>query len=337
MTPTRPPADRRLVRRPPVNSADPVRLIPAGRDGGGRPAPGGLAARAGAGDTTLPRHRTQAMADSINEFGAMLRSWRDRASPEEFGLPVAAHRRARGLRRQELARLAGVSPDYLIQLEQGRASVPSPEVLTALGRALRLTEAEREHLLQLAGQLVPAEKRIRTTLPHSVRRLVEQLSASPAAVCDAGWNPIAWNVMWSAAIGDPLERPDRERNVASPTCDRASADIRATSASRSLSPTCPRPARGFAVSGRRVASVSTNKNARPSTIPRPACCRWTATSSPHTAMTFAWSYIPRPRQPVRQGARRAHRDLRRQAAADRSSTRRPGGMRPTSTGSNRKR
>jgi transcriptional regulator with XRE-family HTH domain len=210
------------------HSADPVRLIPAGRDGGGRPAPGGLAARAGAGDTTLPRHRTQAMADSINEFGAMLRSWRDRASPEEFGLPVAAHRRARGLRRQELARLAGVSPDYLIQLEQGRASVPAPEVLTALGRALRLTEAEREHLLQLAGQLVPAEKRIRTTMPHSVRRL-------------------------------------------------------------------------------------------------------------HTAMTFAWSYIPRPRQPVRQGARTAHRDLRRQAAADRSSMRRPGAMRPASTGSNRKR
>ena len=86
-------------------------------------------------------------------------------------------------------------PDYLIQLEQDRASAPSPEVLTALARALRLTEAEREHLFQLAGQLVPAEKRIRTTLPHSVRRLVEQLSASPAAVCDAGWNPIAWNAM----------------------------------------------------------------------------------------------------------------------------------------------
>jgi transcriptional regulator with XRE-family HTH domain len=162
----------------------------------------------------LPRHRTEAVADSTNEFGAMLRGWRDRASPEEFGLPIAAHRRARGLRRQELARLAGVSPDYLIQLEQGRASAPSPEVLTALARALRLTEAEREHLFQLAGQLVPAEKRIRTTLPHSVRRLVEQLSASPAAVCDAGWNPIAWNAMWSAAIGDPLERPDRERNIA---------------------------------------------------------------------------------------------------------------------------
>jgi transcriptional regulator with XRE-family HTH domain len=168
----------------------------------------------GAGETGLSRPRIEAVAASTNEFGAMLRSWRDLASPEEFGLPVAAHRRARGLRRQELARLAGVSPDYLVQLEQGRASAPSPQVLTALARALRLTEVEREHLFRLADRLVPGEKRIRDTLPHSVRRLVEQLSASPAAVCDARWNPVAWNAMWAVAIGDPLERPERERNIA---------------------------------------------------------------------------------------------------------------------------
>jgi transcriptional regulator with XRE-family HTH domain len=191
-----------------------VQLIPAGRDGAGRPAAGKLAAQVGTGEVTAARHRIEAVADSINEFGATLRSWRDRASPEEFGLPVAAHRRARGLRRQELARLAGVSPDYLVQLEQGRASAPSPEVLAGLARALRLTDAEREHLFQLAGQRVPGEGRIRDTLPRSVARLVEQLSASPAAVCDAGWNPIAWNPMWSAVIGDPLERPERERNIA---------------------------------------------------------------------------------------------------------------------------
>ncbi|MFI6689632.1 helix-turn-helix domain-containing protein [Streptomyces sp. NPDC050485] len=90
------------------------------------------------------------MADPISEFGATLRGWRDRAAPEEFGLPTAANRRAPGLRRQELARLAGVSADYLVQLEQGRASAPSPQVLTGLARALRLTDAEREHLFRLA-------------------------------------------------------------------------------------------------------------------------------------------------------------------------------------------
>jgi len=169
---------------------------------------------AGAGDTTLRRHRIEAVAVSINEFGATLRSWRDRLSPEEFGVPTAAHRRARGLRREELAHLAGVSPDYLVQLEQGRASAPSPQVLTALARALRLTEAERAHLFRLADRPVPDERRVRDTLPHSVRRLVEQLSASPAAVYDVRWNPIACNAMWVAAMGDPLDRPERERNMA---------------------------------------------------------------------------------------------------------------------------
>jgi transcriptional regulator with XRE-family HTH domain len=161
----------------------------------------------------VPRPKIDHVAASINEFGATLRNWRDRATPEEFGLPTAPRRRARGLRRQELARLAGVSPDYLVQLEQGRASAPSPQVLTGLARALRLTDAEREHLFRLADRLVPDEKRIPDTLPDSVKQLVDQLSATPAAVCDAGWNPIAWNTMWTAAIGDPLERPEQERNT----------------------------------------------------------------------------------------------------------------------------
>ncbi|WP_370354913.1 helix-turn-helix domain-containing protein [Catenulispora sp. EB89] len=154
------------------------------------------------------------MAVPANELGATLRAWRERVTPEEFGLPVAPHRRARGLRREELARLAGVSADYLTQLEQGRASAPSSQVLAALAGALRLTEAERAHLFRLAGRVETDEQRIRDTLPPGVRRLVEQLSASPVVVCDAGWNPIAWNAMWVAAIGDPLERPERERNIA---------------------------------------------------------------------------------------------------------------------------
>ncbi|MFJ4654706.1 helix-turn-helix domain-containing protein [Nocardia sp. NPDC088792] len=154
------------------------------------------------------------MATSINEFGATLRSWRDRLSPEELGLPTDANRRARGLRRQELAHLAGVSPDYLVQLEQGRATAPSPQILAALARALRLTDAERAHLFQLAGQLVPGDRRVHDTLPDSVRRLLAQLSSSPAAVYDLRWYPIAWNALWANVIGDPLARPRRERNMA---------------------------------------------------------------------------------------------------------------------------
>ena len=154
------------------------------------------------------------MGASSSELGATLRSWRDRLPPGELGLPAGARRRARGLRRQEVAQLAGVSPDYLVQLEQGRATGPSPQVLAALSRALRLSETERDHLFRLAGQPVPDESHLRDTLPDSVRRLVEQLSASPAAVYDVRWNPVDWNAMWIAVMGDPLDRPERQRNMA---------------------------------------------------------------------------------------------------------------------------
>jgi transcriptional regulator with XRE-family HTH domain len=130
------------------------------------------------GHVAVPQRSLEVMTASFSEFGATLRSWRDRLTPEEVGLAPSARRRAPGLRRQEVAQLAGVSLDYLVQLEQGRAIVPSPQVLTALARALRLTETERGHLFRLAGQPVPDESRIHDTLPGSVRRLVEQLSAS---------------------------------------------------------------------------------------------------------------------------------------------------------------
>jgi transcriptional regulator with XRE-family HTH domain len=156
----------------------------------------------------------EVVAASINELGATLRDWRDRLTPEEFGLPIAVGRRARGLRRQEVADLAGVSLDYLVQLEQGRARTPSPQVLAALARALRLTETERGHLFRLADRPVPDERQIHNSLPPSVRRLVAHLPSSPAAVYDVRWDPIAWNAMWVAVMGDPLDRPERERNMA---------------------------------------------------------------------------------------------------------------------------
>jgi transcriptional regulator with XRE-family HTH domain len=154
------------------------------------------------------------MVASSSELGMTLRSWRDRLSPGELGLSADARRRARGLRRQEVARLAGVSVDYLIQLEQGRATGPSPQVLAALSRALRLTETERGHLFRLAGQSAPDERHIRDTPPGSVGRLVKQLEASPAAVYDVRWNPVSWNAMWAAVMGDPLDRPESQRNMA---------------------------------------------------------------------------------------------------------------------------
>jgi hypothetical protein len=148
------------------------------------------------------------------DLGPTLRAWRDRLSPDAVGLPDSTTRRAPGLSRQEIGRLAGVSPDYVTQLEQGRASSPSTQVLQALARALQLSDAERSHLFHLAGQRVPTDGTVPGSLPAAVRRLVDQLDSAPVAVFDAHLSPVAWNSMWAFVNGDPVERPEIERNLA---------------------------------------------------------------------------------------------------------------------------
>ena len=91
------------------------------------------------------------MADVDSSLGAFLRARRARVDPSDLGLPVNGRRRTPGLRREEVASLAGVSVEYLIRLEQGRSSRPSTEVLDALARALRLDRTAHAHLRLLAG------------------------------------------------------------------------------------------------------------------------------------------------------------------------------------------
>jgi transcriptional regulator with XRE-family HTH domain len=149
--------------------------------------------------------------DALTELGILLRRWRERVTPADVGLPAGTGRRVRGLRRQEVAHLSGVSTDYLVQLEQGRAASPSTQVLGALARTLRLSNFERDHLLRLAGYGPPADHA--PTASAGVRRLVDQLDSTPAAIYDLCWNPVAWNPMWAAVNGDPLSRPARARNM----------------------------------------------------------------------------------------------------------------------------
>ena len=145
------------------------------------------------------------------ELGILLRRWRERVTPGEVGLPAGSGRRVPGLRRKEVAHLSGVSADYIVQLEQGRAAAPSTQVLAALARALHLSSFERDHLLRLAGY-GPAVHA--SPAPSAdMCRLVDQLDATPVAVYDLCWNPITWNPMWAAVNGDPLSRPARERNM----------------------------------------------------------------------------------------------------------------------------
>lgn len=152
------------------------------------------------------------MTEQPGELGATLRGWRDRVSPAEVGLPAGLGRRAKGLRREEVALLAGISVDYVIRLEQGRAN-PSPQVISALARALRLTGAERDHLFVLAGQHRPTSGSSSPHLTPSLQRLLDQLRGIPVGVFDAGWTLTAWNSLYAALFGDPSALSARERNV----------------------------------------------------------------------------------------------------------------------------
>ncbi|MEU4212402.1 helix-turn-helix transcriptional regulator [Streptomyces sp. NPDC026206] len=146
-------------------------------------------------------------------LGRALRGWRDRTAPAAVGLPAGGVRRAAGLRREELAQLADLSVDYIVRLEQGRATSPSPQVLSALARALRLSTAEREHLYLLAGQAVPGPGQLSAHIPPGVRRLLDQLDGAPLSVHDAAWNLILWNPLWAALFGDASAQRGRERNI----------------------------------------------------------------------------------------------------------------------------
>ena len=121
-------------------------------------------------------------------------------------------RRAVGLRREELAELAGVSVDYVVRLEQGRATTPSGQVVAALARALRLTRAERDHLYNLAGLHPPNDRVISDHIPPGVQRLLTRLEDSSAAVFAADWQLLWWNRGWAALVGNPSNVAPAERN-----------------------------------------------------------------------------------------------------------------------------
>jgi transcriptional regulator with XRE-family HTH domain len=147
------------------------------------------------------------------EFGQAVRRWRDSAAPEAAGVPTGGRRRAAGLRREELARLAGISVDYLTRLEQGRATSPSSQVVEALARALRLSDTERELLFRLAGQAAPGRDVVPARITPSVQRLLDRLSHTPVAVHDAAWNLIVANQPYDALMGETTSSRGIERNA----------------------------------------------------------------------------------------------------------------------------
>ena len=144
------------------------------------------------------------MRDSQGDLGTLLRSWRDRLSPADVGLPAGDSRRAAGLRREELASLAGLSVDYLVRLEQGRARRPSDQVAASLARALQLSDAERDHLFVVAGLLPPSPGDVPAHIPPGVQRLVARLGEIPLAVFTASWDLVTWSPLWAVLLGEPV-------------------------------------------------------------------------------------------------------------------------------------
>src|SRR5580692_2265091 len=123
---------------------------------------------------------------SRSEFGDFLRSRRAKLNPKSVGLPDGRRRRAPGLRREEVAELAGIGVDWYIRLEQGRAVSPSITTVDALARALRLSNAEHAHLRALAHS---AGRRpfVRETVPATIVGMVESLN-QPAYVTGRRWD-----------------------------------------------------------------------------------------------------------------------------------------------------
>jgi transcriptional regulator with XRE-family HTH domain len=159
--------------------------------------------------------RTAPRTDAVRrEFGAFLRARRARLDPAELGLPTGRPRRTPGLRREEVAQLAGVSVDYYTRLEQGRDLRPSTAVLDALARALRLTTAEREHLFRLdrtgpAPVRIAGPERVRPT----TRRILELVAPNPAFLLGRRLDVLAWNRAAATLITDFGAVPAAHRNI----------------------------------------------------------------------------------------------------------------------------
>ncbi|MFE5187367.1 helix-turn-helix domain-containing protein [Streptomyces sp. NPDC056628] len=155
--------------------------------------------------------------DPRAELSEFLRTRRARLKPQDVGLPdFGRHRRVPGLRREELAQLAGVSVAYYTRLEQGNGRNVSAEVLDAIARALRLSDAEHAHLMHLAKPKQHKRKPSARTeqVRPALRHLLESIDGIPAYITGRRSDILAWNRMTAAVFGDWGELPAQERNWA---------------------------------------------------------------------------------------------------------------------------
>jgi transcriptional regulator with XRE-family HTH domain len=148
------------------------------------------------------------------ELADFLRSRRARLTPQDMGLPPGLRRRTPGLRREEVAQLAGVGITWYTWLEQGRPINASPQVLDAIARTLRLEQVEREHLYRLAD--VPLKPRLDTGEPDitpALRGILDALAPMPAQLSNSRYDLLAWNASYAALFPGVVSAPPGERNT----------------------------------------------------------------------------------------------------------------------------
>ncbi len=152
-------------------------------------------------------------ADTVNVLGTYLRDRRTRLDPAALGFP-GGRRRTPGLRREEVAQRANISPTWYTWLEQGRGGAPSADVLDRIAAGLMLTDPEREHLFML-GLGRPPEVRYKPVdgVTPRLQRVLDALTVSPAIIKTATWDVVAWNCAAAALLTDYSQLPREQRNI----------------------------------------------------------------------------------------------------------------------------
>lgn len=148
-----------------------------------------------------------------HSLGTFLRDRRTRLDPAAFGF-ASGRRRTSGLRREEVAQRASISPTWYTWLEQGRGGAPSAEVLNRLAASLMLTEPEREHMFMLALGHPPEPKYVPPQgITPRLQRVLDAMPVSPGIIRTATWDVVAWNAAAAASLTDYGKLPREQRNI----------------------------------------------------------------------------------------------------------------------------
>ncbi len=151
--------------------------------------------------------------DPGNGLGSYLRDRRTRLDPAALGFP-AGRRRTPGLRREEVAQRANISPTWYTWLEQGRGGAPSADVLDRIAAGLMLTDPEREHLFMLGlGRPPEVRYKVINSVSPRLQRVLDTLTVSPAIIKTATWDVVAWNRAAAALLTDYAQLPAAQRNI----------------------------------------------------------------------------------------------------------------------------